>query len=89
MQRDVEAIVKIQRSYGIAHRGLAEVRKIDGVFGVDRYCIIAIGVGGGTAAGSADDADAIEWSCPVHIVYCTVYGDLPPGLAADKERQNR
>ena len=88
VQRDVEAIVKIQGLDGIPHRGLAEIRKVNGVFRHDRYSIVAIGIGGGATARSAEDADSIEWSCPVHIIYCTMYGDLPPGLAADKERQN-
>lgn len=87
VEGNIKAIVKIERFDGVPHRSLAEVRKIDRIFEGDGYLVFTIGVGGSAAAGSAENANTVEWPCPVHIVHGTVYVDLAPGVAVDKEEE--
>lgn len=85
VQGDIKPIIIIERSYGIAHGGLTEIREIDRVVVIDSDGIVAEGICGGASARGGQDADTVQRFCPVHIVHGAMYGDLAPGLAAEKE----
>ena len=76
VQRDIKAIHGIEVLDGIFHRGAAEVGEIDGIVVWDGDLVIAAGIGCGAPAGGADDADPVQGGGPIHIVHCSVQGDL-------------
>ncbi len=85
MEGNIETCCGIEAADGIFHRSPAQIGKINGVIVIDSEYIVTVGVGSRTSSRAAHHTDPIEWSCPVHIIYCPMYGDLAPGLTAGKK----
>lgn len=88
VQGDIKTGGRVDVADGIFGGSPAEIGEPDRVFPSYLDGVVAIGIGGSSITRGTDDADPVQGTGPVHIIYGTFYGHLlSPDLPPAKDRQ--